>query len=300
MMTTLAGNINTVGLGFLAKGEAGKTNKPVKIKQVPVGTKQVPVVVKLAKVENGRKKVTLTQGNYTGVKELKEMLTGVMLTEGEVNKYKQADRHYKHSLMKALNTIHAYTYNTNTDYMNKVDNLQYLHDNMVVLENGIAVITTNNVALLINKVTGEVVKVKLNEGEYFIFVGGNKGLMVMLNDGSSEILIDNEWVTDYIDVLAKKTNRVVQPVVLQKGYTRVNFLGEYYRTHTLISLVEYGVTLTGLTSLHDGLLTVDHKNGKTDDNRISNLRLVTRVDNKRIANKKVKIYDLYNLVKGGK
>lgn len=55
-----------------------------------------------------------------------------------------------------------------------------------------------------------------------------------------------------------------------RGYLRVTLHGGYYRLHSLAWLHHYGVWPSG---------EIDHKNGNRSDNRIANLRDVTRAMN---------------------
>ena len=57
------------------------------------------------------------------------------------------------------------------------------------------------------------------------------------------------------------------------GYTQINFKGKLYKAHRIAMLLSYGFYGEGLE--------VDHLNHIRDDNRLDNLRFVTRTGNQR-------------------
>ena len=62
------------------------------------------------------------------------------------------------------------------------------------------------------------------------------------------------------------------------GYTRININGKTYRAHRIAMLLAYGFYGEGLE--------VDHINHVRNDNRLANIRFVTRLDNNRNQTKR--------------
>ena len=58
-----------------------------------------------------------------------------------------------------------------------------------------------------------------------------------------------------------------------RGYTQINIKGKIYPAHRIVMLLAYGFCDDGLE--------VDHINHVRDDNRLSNLRFITRTGNQR-------------------
>lgn len=67
--------------------------------------------------------------------------------------------------------------------------------------------------------------------------------------------------------------------------------------HTLIVLAKYGYEIVALTRESHSLLVTDHVNEDTMDNRIANLRILSRSDNSRLArNKEYSAYNYLDLI----
>lgn len=105
-------------------------------------------------------------------------------------------------------------------------------------------------------------EVEGEEGEEFIYV--------RYKDGSLDIICTfGKFNKNYESA----------EVLIDKEYLRVEICGRYFRSHTLLLTLTYGIDLVKYTLGRNNLLTVDHINGIPYDNRLSNLRIITRKDN---------------------
>lgn len=100
-----------------------------------------------------------------------------------------------------------------------------------------------------------------------------------------EALENEKWVECYLDskylvsdqgrVWNTTTNRFLKGTNLNKGYiiVKINNIGKY--VHRLVYQ-----SFNHIDNFDD--MTVDHINGKRDDNRLENLQLTTQTDNVRL------------------
>lgn len=124
------------------------------------------------------------------------------------------------------------------------------------------------------------------------------------NYTSSVLLNDFKPIPNFSDLYANSIGQIynmnTKKVLLGKyrnGYKRITYKGRLYTSHRLIYSAFYGEIPKGYV--------IDHINGKRDDNRIENLRMVTQSENMYNAQEdghkgqyKVAQYDLQgNLIK---
>ena len=73
-------------------------------------------------------------------------------------------------------------------------------------------------------------------------------------------------------------------VLLDKGYLRFSLGNDnYFRVHALIMLLTYGEGVMKHALGHNSILTVDHRDESMTNNQLTNLQIVTRKDNKKLA-----------------
>lgn len=99
---------------------------------------------------------------------------------------------------------------------------------------------------------------------------GDENIYVIYKDGSIDCICEYGKFNE---------NYESAEVLIDKEYLRVEICGRYFRAHTLLLALTYGVDLVKYTLGRYSLFTVDHINGISYDNRISNLRIITRRDN---------------------
>lgn len=95
-------------------------------------------------------------------------------------------------------------------------------------------------------------------------------IYLVYENGQADIVCENGTYSE---------DCVCAEVVVDKEYSRVSVDNKYFRAHTLFLALQYGVDILKYTLGRHSLLTVDHINNVPYDNRVSNLRVITRSDN---------------------
>lgn len=126
-----------------------------------------------------------------------------------------------------------------------------------------------------NAYEGKFIKYKRKSSDVLKYVVegevGDEDIYVIYKDGSFDCICEYGKFNE---------NYKSAEVVTDKEYLRVEIDDHrYFRSHTLLLALTYGVDLVKYTLGRNNLLTVDHINGIPYDNRLSNLRIITRKDN---------------------
>jgi hypothetical protein len=160
---------------------------------------------------------------------------------------------------------------------------------------GVYVKVQDDYVFMVNTNKGKTYKTKVEGLKYidinreYYYITGVK------EDGKVVVLTDA-----YMDITKKKGWKKTGTPRKDDGYIQIEHTDKKtkkklsFREHTVMVALVYGIEVAKHTIGHNCFITIDHINGVKDDNRIENLRLVTRQTNSRLE-KNIN-YDAYDFL----
>lgn len=156
---------------------------------------------------------------------------------------------------------------------------------------GVYVKLQDNYVFIVDTIRGTVYKKKFKGLKYIGIDRNYYYITGVYEDGTTETLTDaymdiSKSIYDERKHTSTKGKWYRTGKQLKKGYIRIQHRKIYFREHTLIMGLVHGIEVAKHLVGRDCFITIDHINGIAYDNRIENLRIVTRKDNDILKNNK--------------
>ena len=206
------------------------------------------------------------------IDERKELLKSFSLTWSNYPTYFAARKNSEKALLLLLETVFSCDLIYDEEISRRYMDLSYAVSKFEEVIPNIYLCATDLYIYVANAYKGKFIKYKrgsFSDVIKFVYEGavGDEDIYVVYKDGSLDCICEYGKFNE---------NYESAEVLIDKGYLRVEIDGRYFRSHTLLLALTYGLDLIKYTLGRHNLLTVDHINGISHDNRLSNLRIITR------------------------
>ena len=207
--------------------------------------------------------------------ERKELLKTFSLSTPDYFMYYMSSKNGEKPLHVLLETVFACDLLHDEEVSRRYNELVYAVSKFEEVIPNIYLCVTERYIYVANAMEGKFIKYKRSSSSdvlKFVAEGYDcyRDIYVVYKDGSIDCICEYGKFNENYDSAE---------VVIDKEYSRVMIDWCFFRAHTLLLALTYGIDLVKHTLGRYSLLTIDHINGISYDNRINNLRVITRRDN---------------------
>jgi len=243
--------------------------------------------LKVTKQPGQRGAVLKLMGNAEQEEIRKELGRAFTLTEAEYLDIYRFNPQNENTLVDFLNGVFVCDYLNNKEVSYRYHELEDIVSQFKEISTNLFMYENNRAIKFVLGVSGRCYEYVKGANYLKTEVSENEVKMTY-KDGREEVIFDGQaFSTNFKDGFCR----------LDKGYLRFSAGKEiYFRAHVLITALVYGVDILKFTLGRNSLLTIDHIDGDETNNKLSNLRLVTRKDNRILAGgKQYRVLDFLTL-----